>query len=123
MIEIPKVFQPLDEAHRYKVMYGGRGSSKSWSVARKLILRAVENKILILCTRELQKSVKQSVHRLIKNQISALGLSGFFEMTDHSIRLSKQQSAKAIEIGGTLSKGVRTAINKYHKPKWSEPNE
>lgn len=86
MIEIPKIFQPLDDPYRYKVMYGGRGSSKSWTVARKLILRAVQEKTLILCARELQKSIKQSVHRLIKDQIVAMGLEGFFEITDQSIR-------------------------------------
>ena len=67
-------------------MYGGRGSSKSWTVARKLILRAVQDKTLILCARELQKSIKQSVHRLIKDQINAMELGGFFEITDQSIR-------------------------------------
>jgi phage terminase large subunit len=85
-VKIPKVFKPLDKPHRYKVMYGGRGSSKSWSVARKLILRAAQNKILILCTRELQKSIKQSVHRLITNQIDAMGLTSFFAVVENSIK-------------------------------------
>lgn len=85
-IKIPKIFKPLDEPYRYKVMYGGRGSSKSWSVARKLILRAAEKKLLILCTRELQKSIKQSVHRILKNQIEIMGLSNFFEVTETTIK-------------------------------------
>ena len=85
-IKIPKIFKPLDDPYRYKVMYGGRGSSKSWTVARKLILRGIESKLLILCARELQKSIKQSVHRLIKDQIEYMGLSAFFEVTDKSIR-------------------------------------
>jgi len=85
-VRLPKIFRPLDEQHRYKVMYGGRGSSKSWSVARKLILRAVQEPILILCTRELQKSIKQSVHRLLKDQISMMGLAAFFDITDNSIK-------------------------------------
>ena len=50
-IRIPKIFKPLDEPYRYKVMYGGRGSAKTWTVARKLILRGVEKPLLILCTR------------------------------------------------------------------------
>lgn len=85
-IKIPKIFKPLDDHYRYKVMYGGRGSSKSWTVARKLILRGVENKLLILCARELQKSIKQSVHRLIKDQIGHMGLNAFFTITDNSIK-------------------------------------
>jgi phage terminase large subunit len=86
VVKIPKIFKPLDKPYRYKVMYGGRGSSKSWTVARKLILRGVQEKLLILCARELQKSIKQSVHRLIKDQITHLGLVNFFEITDNSIR-------------------------------------
>lgn len=86
VVKIPKIFKPLDEHYRYKVMYGGRGSSKSWTVARKLILRGVQEKLLILCARELQKSIKQSVHRLIKDQIVHLGVESFFDITDNSIK-------------------------------------
>jgi len=85
-ISIPKIFSPLSDHCRYKVMYGGRGSGKSWSVARLLILRAIEKKTLILCTRELQKSIKQSVHRLLRDQIGLMGLAGFFDITDTYIR-------------------------------------
>jgi phage terminase large subunit len=85
-IKIPKVFKSLDEPYRYKVMYGGRGSAKTWTVARKLILKGIENRLLILCTRELQKSVKQSVHRVIKEQIKIMGLDGFFDITEQSIK-------------------------------------
>ena len=85
-IRIPKIFKPLDEPYRYKVMYGGRGSAKTWTVARKLILRGVEKPLLILCTRELQKSVKKSVHRVIKDQIKFMGLDGFFDITEQSIK-------------------------------------
>jgi len=85
-VRIPKIFKPLDEPYRYKVMYGGRGSAKSWTVARKLILKGIQKKILILCARELQKSIKQSVHRLIKDQISQMGLDTFFDITDQSIK-------------------------------------
>lgn len=86
VVKIPKIFKPLDDHYRYKVMYGGRGSGKSWTVARKLILKGVEKKLLILCTRELQKSIKQSVHRLIKEQIDYMGLTAFFTITDNSIK-------------------------------------
>lgn len=85
-VRFPKIFRLLDTPCRYKVMYGGRGSAKSWTVARKLILRCTEKPLLILCTRELQKSIKQSVHRLLKTQIELLGLSGFFTITDTSIK-------------------------------------
>lgn len=86
VIKFPKVFKPLREPKRYKVMYGGRGSSKSWTVARQLLIMGAERKLLILCTRELQKSIKQSVHRLLKNQIDVMGLKSFYEVLDTTIR-------------------------------------
>ncbi|MGH1470161.1 MAG: PBSX family phage terminase large subunit [Cellvibrionaceae bacterium] len=85
-VRIPKIFKPLDTHYRYKVMYGGRGSSKSWSVARKLLLIGVQRKVLVLCTRELQKSIKQSVHRLLRDQIEMMELRDFYTITDTSIK-------------------------------------
>ncbi len=85
-VKFPKIFRPLDSVYRYKVMYGGRGSAKSWTVARKLILKCTEKPLLILCTRELQKSIKQSVHRLLRGQIELLNLNSFFTITESSIK-------------------------------------
>jgi len=85
VVKFPKAFKPLDEPHRYKIMYGGRGSAKSWTVARKLLLKCVEKPTRILCTRELQKSIKQSVHKLLSDQIHAMGLSGFFDIQQQGI--------------------------------------
>lgn len=82
----PKIYRPLDLPYRYKVMYGGRGSAKSWTVARKLLLLGTQYPLRILCTRELQKSIKQSVHKLLSLQIDRLGLKGFYKITDHSIK-------------------------------------
>ena len=76
------MFQPK----RYLFIRGGRGSSKSWSVARALIVKAFSKPERILCTREVQNSIKQSVHQLLKDQISDLGLNGFFQIFDSEIR-------------------------------------
>jgi len=84
-VKFPKIFKPLDEPHRYKVMWGGRGSAKSWTVARKLLIRGLEKNIRILCTRELQKSIKQSVHKLLSIQIEMLGLKKFYTITNDKI--------------------------------------
>jgi phage terminase large subunit len=89
LIEIPKVFAPLRDPKRYKVMYGGRGGAKTWNIARTLILKSLEEPLLILCTRELQKSIKQSVHRVIKNQILAMDLEDKFHITETSIKTVK----------------------------------
>jgi phage terminase large subunit len=84
-IRFPKAFKPLDEPYRYKVMYGGRGSAKSWTVARKLLLRGLEKSLRILCTRELQKSIKQSVHKLLSIQIDKMGLNDYYTVTNDRI--------------------------------------
>jgi phage terminase large subunit len=64
---------------RYKVAFGGRGSGKSWNFARALLLLAAESKIRVLCTRELQVSIKDSVYKLLVDQISAMDLGSYYE--------------------------------------------
>lgn len=86
IVKFPKVFTALDAPCRYKVLYGGRGSAKSWSVARKLLLLGVERPMRILCTRELQKSIKQSVHKLLEIQIDMMGLKHWYDVTGAVIR-------------------------------------
>jgi len=85
-IKFPKIFKPLNDPYRYKVMFGGRGSSKSWSVARKLLLLGTERTIRVLCTRELQKSIKHSVHKLLSDQITSMGLDAFYTLTEQSVK-------------------------------------
>lgn len=82
----PRKLQPLFDSCRYKVMYGGRGGAKSWGVARALIIQAAQTPLRILCAREVQKSMKDSVHRLLKDQIEAMGYSHFFDVLDTEIR-------------------------------------
>jgi len=82
----PKLAEVLFKPSRYKFIRGGRGSGKSWSVARALILKAFAKPERILCTREVQDSIKQSVHQLLRDQIEALGLSGFFQVLANEIR-------------------------------------
>lgn len=85
--ELPeKLLFLLSEKKRYKVAYGGRGSGKSWSVARCLILLAMKSKVRILCTRQLQTSIKDSVHKLLCDSIDDLGLAAFFDITRDAIR-------------------------------------
>lgn len=71
---------------RYRVAKGGRGSSKSWEFARRLIIRASTEKLIILCTRELQKSIKDSVLRLLISQIEMMGLQDSFEWDTTHLR-------------------------------------
>lgn len=70
---------------RYKIAYGGRSSGKSWGVARLLLIKAATSKLRILCTREIQNSIKESVYRLLKDQIELLKLTDW-EITNDAIK-------------------------------------
>jgi len=84
----PEKMQGLFEPHRYKVMHGGRGSGKSWAAARALLITAAQTPggLRVLCGREVQRSIKESVHQLLNDQIQALGLGGFYRVLDTEIR-------------------------------------
>jgi len=90
-LETIEQFTPLHEPEnplydaRYQVYYGGRGGRKSWEVARALLCRSIIKPTLILCAREIQNSITDSVLRLLSNQIELLGLTGLFEIQKTTI--------------------------------------
>ena len=84
--EFPAKLSFLDEPFRYKVAYGGRGSGKSWGFARALLALAIKNKLRILCAREVQRSIKQSVHQLLNDQIQSMGFGQYYEVLENEIR-------------------------------------
>lgn len=85
-VQFPDWAQFLFKPYRYKIAEGGRGSSKSWSFARGLILCAYHQVERILCTRELQTSIAESVHHLLEEQIWLMGLASYFEVQQNFIR-------------------------------------
>lgn len=84
--QFPVKLEGLFRKSRYKVLYGGRGGAKSWGIARALLILGAKKPMRILCAREFQISIKDSVHKLLSDQIEALGLLGFYEITQASIR-------------------------------------
>jgi len=84
--EFPVKLQGLFQKSRYKVLVGGRGGAKSWGIARALLILGAKNPIRILCAREFMTSMRDSVHKLLCDQIENLGLLGFYEITQASIR-------------------------------------
>lgn len=98
-IKFPPPFRPLFRPARYKVYYGGRGGGKSWTVARALLIKGLEGKVRVLCAREFQTSIADSVHKLLSEQIEALGLAPYYEV----------QKTRIIGLNGTefIFKGIR----------------
>ncbi|MDE1906282.1 MAG: PBSX family phage terminase large subunit, partial [Rhodospirillales bacterium] len=71
-----------------KILYGGRGGAKSWGVSRLLIMQAINRPIRVLCAREFQNSIGDSVHKLLSDQIKDMGADSQFVIEKASIRSS-----------------------------------
>lgn len=88
-VELPaKHFRVLHPARRarFRVLKGGRGAAKSWSIARVLVVEALRLPLSVLCCREVQNSIRASVHRLLANQIRSLGLQQWYDIDVRQIR-------------------------------------
>lgn len=81
----PEKLECLFKPARYIVLYGGRGSGKSWGIARALLIRGMSEKLRVLCVREQQNSIKESVHKLLSDQIAKMGMSEFWEIQRDTI--------------------------------------
>jgi phage terminase large subunit len=89
MANVPLTFphwsENLFRPKRYKVAFGGRGSGKSFTFTDALIVRALTEKVRVLCAREFQNSISDSVHRLLSKRIEDLGLSPYFTIQRDTI--------------------------------------
>ena len=90
---------------RYKILYGGRGSAKSWLIARALIELAVRYKMRVLCTREFQNSIKDSVIQLLSDTIERCGYEELFDVQATTITCKRTNS-------DFLFYGLRSNISK-----------
>lgn len=78
-------FKPFVESAPYKIAYGGRGSGKSYFFAELAIEISRRIKTVILCTREFQGAISDSVHKLLCETIDRLGYSREFEIQKNTI--------------------------------------
>ena len=86
-IRLLPVMKPFrTQRRRHKVARGGRGGGKSWCIARLLLLMGIDSKLRILCAREIQKSIRDSVHKLLADQIEVMGLSYFYDVQSTTIK-------------------------------------
>ncbi|WP_426355666.1 PBSX family phage terminase large subunit [Stenotrophomonas maltophilia] len=108
-IQIPEKLGFLFQPYRYKVAHGGRGSGKSWGFARALLVLAAKTKLRVLCTREVQKSIKDSVHKLLADQIEGMGLGSVY--TVEQARIYNALGSEFIFAG--LSDQTAESIKSY----------
>lgn len=87
-IDIPdafiELFQP-SRKWRHILYHGGRSSGKSTTVAIYLVTLATNRPVRILCCREVQRSIKESVHRLLSDCIQKYKLPGW-TITEETLR-------------------------------------
>ena len=83
---IPDAFGGLFDAARYKAYYGGRGSGKSHSLAAALLIEGAKRPLRILCAREVQRSIKDSVKQLLDDKIEVMDIGSFYTSTRDEIR-------------------------------------
>lgn len=84
-IETPRVYLPLLQPARYKGAYGGRGSGKSHFFAELLVEECIRQRTDAVCLREIQKSLKFSVKKLIESKIESLNAGYYFDVLDSQI--------------------------------------
>lgn len=84
-VKIPEKLAPLFHPYRNKVIVGGRGKGASWGIARALLIKAYQTPLRVLCAREVQKTIADSVHQLLIDQIALLGLGAFYRVTDSDV--------------------------------------
>lgn len=85
-IQVPEKLLPIFEPKRFKSMRGGRGSGKSHTAATALLVRGMVRPERYMCAREIQKSIKDSVHKLIADQIVRYGLGDFYDVQATTIK-------------------------------------
>jgi phage terminase large subunit len=77
-VRIADSFKPLLTVHkRYKVYWGGRAGGKSYAFADCLLLKARQKTLRIVCVREIQESIKDSVYQLLKDRAEYYGFDEY----------------------------------------------
>lgn len=86
-IEVPDWGEPFLKPARYKGLYGGRGSRKSWFTSECFISKHIKNPDeKSLCVREFQSSLDKSVKPLLESQIERYNLWSYFESQQNCIK-------------------------------------
>jgi PBSX family phage terminase large subunit len=85
-MDIPDKLLPILQPRRFKIVYGGRGSAKSHTVAQVLLMLGTQRRLRILCVREVQKTLADSSMQVLRDYIERLGLGGHYQVFKNEIR-------------------------------------
>lgn len=90
-LELLKQYKAFTGDERYKVVYGGRGKGATWQIARMLLFKSYQVPSRVLCTREYQNSINESVYHTLISQIDLLKLGGFKVLKNEIIHANGSQ--------------------------------
>lgn len=109
-LQIPEKLLPLVQKHkRFKIIIGGRGSAKSTSVGRIFIMKTETEGADVLCLREFQASIEDSVHKLMKSSIEELGIQDRFHITDQRIQSTETGAVTRYKGAARNSSAIKSA--------------
>lgn len=109
----PEKTMPLWGPAPYKVVEGGRGGSKSWSFVRILLILGMRRKLFILCAREFQKSIDESVHKLIADQIVLMNLHEHIDSATGKTIAAKYEVQKTSIVGSNGTRFVFAGLRNH----------
>ena len=105
----PPTFHPLFTSARYKGCYGGRGSAKSWSFATMVLERCfAQDGARIVCVREVQHSLEQSVKRLLEDLIKSHDLTDRFRILNTHIETPGDGIIIFRGMNGTTAESIKS---------------
>jgi phage terminase large subunit len=123
-LQIPEKFEGFLRPYRYKGAYGGRGGAKSWTIADLLVNIAARQPELVVCAREFQNSIDDSVYRLLEKRIRHFNLPYIFKKTSIECTttgsefifkgLSKMDGASLKSLEGATKLWMEEAQNISH---------
>ena len=107
-VQLPDWGQKLLPHMRFKAVYGGRAGAKSWTIARLILLEAMEKRLRIVCMREVQKSIAESSRQVLVDTIRDCGLSHWWEIKQDYLR-SKSGSLITFQgMNSVTAKNIRS---------------
>ena len=102
--QLPYYSRGLFMPRRYKVYWGGRGAARSWSFARAILIMGSQRTMRILCCREYQKSIADSVHKLFQDQMALMDLPGW--------QVTKREIVHSTTGSSIIFEGLRYNTNR-----------
>ena len=95
-LQVPEKLSPLLAPKKFKVIFGGRGSGKSMTVAAIILMRVMTEGIRVACMREMMNSLDDSVHALLCDEIKRLEMPGF---TIYNNRIDHESGGQIVYKG------------------------